>query len=241
MDQVAAYARDLHNYHAASHDAAVFPVLALTQSGDPVSVVDAVTVVGPRDLADTIGDLVPGGDGDRIDPEAWIAADYAPLPTLVAAARTIFEHEPLPQIRRAHSAGFPETIAELIRVGDEAQANRELHLALVTGVPGAGKTLVGLQFVYSNHFEQNGNSRSAVFLSGNGLLVKVLQHALKSSVFVQDVHGFLNSMAEASSDCRRSTSGFTTRLKEHGMPSGSAASAGMAPPNRKTFCASAHG
>lgn len=65
------------------------------------------------------------------------------------------------------------------------------HLALVTGVPGAGKTLVGLQFVYSTRDNRQSHDRDAVFLSGNGPLVKVLQHALKSNVFVQDVHGFL--------------------------------------------------
>ena len=70
--------------------------------------------------------------------------------------------------------------------------------ALVTGVPGEpGKTLVGIQFVYSSHFGENGNARKAVFLSGNGPLVTVLQHALRSQVFVQDVHGFLKQYGGA--------------------------------------------
>jgi hypothetical protein len=188
IDQVAAYARDLRYYHAASHSAAVVPILVLTESLDPPTSVGDVRIVGPKDVIVILAD---GGTSTAIDPTVWLASDYAPLPTLVAAARTIFQHEPLPQIRRAHSAGIPETIAELIRVADEAQSKRERHLALVTGVPGAGKTLVGLQFVYSNHFE--GDRRAAVFLSGNDPLVKVLQHALESTVFVQDVHGFLKT------------------------------------------------
>jgi hypothetical protein len=61
----------------------------------------------------------------------------------------------------------------------------------VTGVPGAGKTLVGLQFVYLTRFSEDEAERPAVFLSGNGPLVDVLQHALKNRIFVQDVHGFL--------------------------------------------------
>lgn len=189
IDQVAAYARDLLHYHAGSRDAAVIPILVLTESKEPRTVVDDVMVVCPDDLGMVIRKYVTNG---QIAPEAWLASDYAPLPTLVAAARTIFRHEPLPQIRRAQSAGIPEAIAELIQIADEAQLKGERHLALVTGVPGAGKTLVGLQFVYSNHFEQD-SKRAAVFLSGNGPLVKVLQHALKSSVFVQDVHGFLKT------------------------------------------------
>jgi DUF2075 family protein len=141
-------------------------------------------------LADTIGffQVPPAED---LDPDSWIQADYAPLPTLVAAARRLFEHEPLPQIKRAQSAGINRTISSLVEISESAEANNELHLALVTGVPGAGKTLVGLQFVYAHHASNSEHNRPAVFLSGNGPLVRVLQHALKSGIFVQDVHGFL--------------------------------------------------
>ena len=51
-----------------------------------------------------------------IDPGKWIEADYEPLPTLVAAARSVFQHEPLPHIRRAKSVGIPGTIAEMIKI-----------------------------------------------------------------------------------------------------------------------------
>ncbi len=192
VDQASAYARDLRHYHASSHHRPVRPVLVLTLAKDLFDTLDDVTVVGSASLADVLLDE-PGGPmvGAPIDPEGWLTADYAPLPSLVSAARTIFEHEPLPSIRRARSAGIPETIEALVAVGDKARREQELHLALVTGVPGAGKTLVGLQFVYASRFAASEGGRPAVFLSGNGPLVKVLQHALRSSVFVQDVHGFL--------------------------------------------------
>jgi DNA helicase IV len=99
-----------------------------------------------------------------------VEADYEPLPALVAAARRIFEHEPLPQIRRARSAGIPEALESLQRIAGQAQRSGERHLALVTGVPGAGKTLVGLQFVYLTRFSEDEAERPAVFLSGNGPL-----------------------------------------------------------------------
>ncbi len=126
-----------------------------------------------------------------IDSIAWLNADYAPLPSLVSAARSIFNNEPLPQIRRALSAGIPDTIKELNRIAKVARGKGERHLAFITGVPGSGKTLVGIQFVYENSLIQSEESTNAVFLSGNGPLVRVLQHALKNNVFVQDVHGFL--------------------------------------------------
>lgn len=191
LDQVRAYARDLQNYHAASHDYDLLPILVLTRSKDPLQEVDGVTVVAGSHLGTELINQISSNPGAGIHAEKWLAADYAPLPSLVTAARTIFMHEPLPRIRRAQSAGIPETIDELLRIAAEAESKRQLHLALVTGVPGAGKTLVGLQFVYHQAFDDQAGGRQAVFLSGNGPLVKVLKHALENSIFVQDVHGFL--------------------------------------------------
>ncbi len=73
----------------------------------------------------------------------------------------------------------------------DAREKSERHIAFVPGVPGSGKTLVGLQFVYSTKLSDNAGDRPAVFLSGNGPLVSVLQDALQNRIFVQDVHGFL--------------------------------------------------
>jgi len=191
VDQVAAYARDLRHYHAASHDKLVDAVLVLTRSLEQRREVGEVTVVNPQGLRAVISALEGRAPDEPIDGESWINADYSPLPSLVSAARRIFEHEPLPQIRKAQSAGIPDTIAEIVAAANQAREAQELHLAMITGVPGSGKTLVGLQFVYENHFGDTGSQRSAVFLSGNGPLVQVLQYALKSKIFVQDVHGFL--------------------------------------------------
>lgn len=191
IDQASAYARDIKHYHAASHPYRVEPVLALAEASDYSGIADDVHLASGDLLPHVISGVVPNQTGEQIDAKLWLSADYAPLPSLVVAARSIFQHDPLPYIRRAYSAGIPETIEILIRAADKAQATRTHHLALVTGVPGSGKTLVGLQFVYHNHFDHGSAQRTAVFLSGNGPLVKVLQHALKSTVFVQDVHGFL--------------------------------------------------
>lgn len=191
LDQVAAYARDLRHYHAGSHNRLVLPVLVPTLSEATSSERDGVRIMPPVALAGALAVTVDATDDIVLDLQSWLYADYAPLPSLVAAARTIFQHEPLPQIRRAQSAGIAETVAQLVQIVSHAEARSERHLALVTGVPGAGKTLVGLQFVYHTHFEQGSGRRAAVFLSGNRPLVQVLQYALGSKAFVQDVHGFL--------------------------------------------------
>ena len=191
VDQVDAYARDLREYHAGSHALGVRPVLALDDVLLPAQEVDNVTILGGKTLASYLESVPNDHALEREGISQWVDADYEPLPALVAAARRIFEHEPLPQIRRAASAGIPQALEALQRVAVRAQRNGERHLALVTGVPGAGKTLVGFQFVYLTRFSEDEAERPAVFLSGNGPLVDVLQHALKNRIFVQDVHGFL--------------------------------------------------
>jgi len=105
VDQTAAYARDLANYHAASHGVSVLPCLVLTRwHGEPTTV-DDVTVVARDRVAEVLHQFAgQARGGPAVQAEAWLTADYAPLPSLVAAARSILEHEPLPAIRRAASA-----------------------------------------------------------------------------------------------------------------------------------------
>lgn len=194
IDQVEAYARDLADYHEASHDREVTPLLALTGSSRDWGEIAGVRVSGAGDLGGSIVE-VAGGAGPARSPDEWLVSDYAPLPSLVRAARMIFNHEPLPRIRRAESLGVNDAVDELRGIAEEARTGRGMHLALITGVPGAGKTLVGLQFVYESHFVAE-DGQEAIFLSGNGPLVNVLQYTLSKEsaegrVFVRDVHGFL--------------------------------------------------
>ncbi|WFN33462.1 DUF2075 domain-containing protein [Methanogenium sp. S4BF] len=191
VDQVDAYARDLQHYHALSHDYQVIPLLLLTKSASRFEKSEKVRIISPDTLVKAIIAQNISTDTSWIDPVAWLNADYSPLPSLISAARIIFNNEPLPHIRRALSAGIPQTIEALNGVAQKAKEKNERHLAFVTGVPGAGKTLVGIQFVYENVLVESVISKNAVFLSGNGPLVQVLKHALKTSVFVQDVHRFL--------------------------------------------------
>jgi hypothetical protein len=191
LDQVDAYVRDLSHYHRASHGRKIVGVLVPTLSPAIDFEDDGIRVVDPSNLGRAIAEESGAGESDTINPVEWLNADYEPLPSLVQAARTIFDHERLPQIRRASSVGIPQTVQTLLQIAKEAEETGTRHLALVTGVPGAGKTLVGLQFVYSSYDQGKDQLPNAVFLSGNAPLVAVLQHALKSRIFVQDVHRFL--------------------------------------------------
>jgi len=190
IDQAQAYALDLAEYHSASHGRPVEALLVLTRSTAPSSDRAGVWITSPVGLAATLDTLVGMRVAEPIDAGSWLFAEYAPLPSLIVAARAIFQHQPLPAIRRAQSAGIPDALTALTEIASAARERGELHLALITGVPGAGKTLAGLQFVYTNP-----EDLTTAFLSGNGPLVEVLQHALGGArvgkVFVRDVHAFL--------------------------------------------------
>lgn len=186
-DQVNAYARDLSEYHSESRGRSVIPVLVLPDAAPSVLAdVGDCFITSAEQLGPLLRQLDSGGS---IDLEAWLTADYAPLPTLVDAARTIFAHKPLPHVHRAQSARIPEAVEYLHAVADDAKANRSRVLALVAGVPGAGKTLVGLRLVH----EQITAEADSTFLSGNGPLVQVLQDALESRVFVRDLHAYIRT------------------------------------------------
>jgi hypothetical protein len=191
LDQVAAYARDLAEYHSQSHGIEVMPLLVPTKTSDKSEIRDVVTVLSPDKIAsflDSAEEVMP------ISLENWLEGDYAPLPTLIAAAKMIFSNERLPSIKRAESYGVAKAVLKLREIVKNSELNSERSLAFVSGVPGAGKTLVGLQFVY----EESNQDSQAIFLSGNGPLVEVLRDALKSKAFVSDLHAFIKSYGTTS-------------------------------------------
>ena len=128
--------------------------------------------------------------------EAFLTADYQPLPSILQAAERFFRHEPLPQLKSAKSAGIDKALLCMQRATDAALSSGENLLVLLTGVPGAGKTLAGLQFAFNN---TQASQQRALMLSGNGPLVRVLQYVLKNRHLVTDVHGFLQTYGGSSS------------------------------------------
>jgi hypothetical protein len=186
VDQVRAYARDLAEYHSASRELSVEPILVLPNIPSLDARFGDARVVGMTELPSALAEASgPDGVGDI---DTWLTGSYSPLPTLVEAAKRVFRDEPLPAIRRAHSAGIPELLNWLIELVEEARTESTRHLVVIRGVPGSGKTLVGLQFVH----ELGGAAEAAgLFLSGNGPLVQLLQHVLGSKVFVRPMRNFV--------------------------------------------------
>lgn len=203
IDQVAAYARDLRCYHRDCEGQPVHAVLVPTRAHGYLGARQGVHVCG----LDAVDDIVRRLErrGSAIVPAAQFLQEeaYRPLPTLVAAARELFTHGTLRRIRRAEAATRPavELLSKLTR---EAAAAGSRKLVLLSGVPGAGKTLVGLQLVHARWLDdlsvERGDGKPAapaVFLSGNGPLVEVLQYELRGAggggkVFVRGVRDYVS-------------------------------------------------
>lgn len=186
LDQVAAYARDIKSYHSKSQDFHVIPVLIPTMAVGKSQNFDGIYACSPDRLVQLITPWI--SDKREIELKEWLSGEYIPLPSLVSAAQKIYKNEELPHIRKANSAGIPEAVEALLELTSYAKANGKRILVLVTGVPGSGKTLLGLDYV---HKVYNGSEYKSIFLSGNGPLVEVLQHSLKNKTFVGPLRNFV--------------------------------------------------
>ncbi len=186
FEQVWDYALDLKNFHEASHSVSIVPVLIATgaskspktelqRDADNVYRPIPVHLTGFREVVDLALRSIVGTD---LEAHQWAGSRYSPTPTIVEAARALYAQHSVEAIAR-HDAGAQNLavtsrrIEELI---DDARANNQKVICFVTGVPGAGKTLVGLN-VATQRREKN-QPTHAVYLSGNGPLVAVLQEAL---------------------------------------------------------------
>lgn len=183
-DQLKAYARDLSEYHVESNNKRIIPVLVPTMLPFICMDSEGIKICTPNALVSILEKEL--GGPVKYETNSWLNSKYEPLPTIVDAAKMFMNNEPLPSIKKVNSTGVPNAIQFLKRVSKLAKENKEHVLALVTGVPGAGKTFLGLNFVYDKNEESN--NVNTVYLSGNVPLIKVLTDALKSRIFVKDLH-----------------------------------------------------
>ena len=203
IDQAHAYARDLRCYHAECEERDVVPVLVATHATGYLACERGVHVLGPDYLDEFLAARQGSMDEEAIEPTRFLAEDaYRPLPTLVAAARELFSNGSLRRVKRA-AAATDAAVEHISAIVHEAARTGTRRLVLLTGVPGAGKTLVGLRMVHSHFIDDLAVLRAgkkptapAVFLSGNGPPVTVLQYELRGAggggrAFVRDVKNYV--------------------------------------------------
>ena len=186
FDQVEDYALDLKNFHEGSHTVAIVPVLISTNAdSQPVpdlqfanDLVALPVGVNATELGVLIDHICATHVFPTLDVDDWIAKGYKPTPTIVEAAQVLYRTHSVTDISRsdAGAKNLQETSASVSAVIDQARQSRTKTICFVTGVPGSGKTLAGLNIATRRSEEHH--DEHAVFLSGNGPLVDVLREAL---------------------------------------------------------------
>ena len=192
VDQVLDYALDLKNFHKFSQDRLIVPILIATNYRKSSTLVqmsiydDRVVnplVTGQNDIADIIVMVLNQFPDETPIDKKWIISPYVPTPTIIEAARTLYESHSVEDITRheADEVTTDNTISYILDVIQKSKENGEKSICFVTGVPGAGKTLVGLDVAVKQTYqgrEKPIEDEGAVYLSGNGPLVAVLNEAL---------------------------------------------------------------
>jgi hypothetical protein len=187
LNQAWDYALDLKNFHETSREAYIAPIVLATKARPTTPVISTTAhddkVLSPiRCNVELLGlvleQVLDFAEGGFIDPSRWESGRYSPTPTIIEAAMALYNNHSVSDISRSDAAAInltvtSETILEVIQA---ARANSFKAICFVTGVPGAGKTLVGLNIATQRR--DDSNDLYSVFLSGNGPLVAILHEAL---------------------------------------------------------------
>ena len=193
VEQVMDYALDLKNFHRYSHDRIIVPILIPTKhtssssSFTPSVYNDSIfnpLITGACGLQKIIQEVLLHANANTPGTiQDWIISPYTPTPTIIEAARSLYENHSVEDITRheADKVTTDATIAYILDVINRSKRQSEKSICFVTGVPGAGKTLVGLDVAVKQSYQDDGTfseEDGAVYLSGNGPLVAVLTEAL---------------------------------------------------------------
>ena len=181
--QVLDYTLDLKNFHEGSHKAKLIPVLvatnALSQEPEIIKILELkdVAKTNKENLKETLKKFLDESK-NYINYNSWENSIYKPTPTIVEAAQALYKGHNVEEISRSDSGtiNLSKTASCLNRIIENSKINNKKTICFVTGVPGAGKTLAGLNI--ANERMKADEDEHAVFLSGNGPLVDVLREAL---------------------------------------------------------------
>lgn len=185
--QVEDYAADLRDFHAPTRRLNILPAVCATESNScelqPIRITDRVarTVeIAPAKIKEFLIRVHQTmGHGQQISVDEWDAGAYRPVPSIIEAASMIYVTNSVADIQNALTSrgNLNATVDELARIRRWSIEHHRHVVCFVTGVPGSGKTLVGLNLVHDGRFGSVGSGEAA-FLSGNGPLVGVLREAL---------------------------------------------------------------
>ena len=218
IDQVIDYALDLRNFHEGSHCANLIPILIAEKAPifennfQTAQNLDQAILLNAQNLNEF---FKPYDSSSLMDVLAWEQSPYKPTPTIIEAAQALYQNHDVAEITRsdAGAKNLSATANCISNIIEQAKQGNKKAICFVTGVPGAGKTLAGLNI--ANQRLKVAEDEHAVLLSGNGPLVQVLQEALArdsviknkikkenalkaTKAFIQNIHHFRDEYLENS-------------------------------------------
>jgi hypothetical protein len=218
IDQIIDYCLDLQNFHEGSHHEKIIPLLISTNALEFENIfkVDNPLFEPLKGNKNNIGQLINRilllSNGRKINPIKWENSIYKPTPTIIEASQALYRGHSVSEISRsdAGAINLSKTTSCINRIIENSKTTNTKSICFLTGVPGAGKTLAGLNI--ANERRKAHEDENAVFLSGNGPLVYVLrealirdevqqaketgkkltkkQSAIKANAFIQNIHHF---------------------------------------------------
>ena len=213
-EQVIDYSLDLQCFHEESNNKLLVPILVCTEAENKKieikelkeNILD-VYCCNDNGISEYIKEVSKQYKQPYLDPYSWMNSIYKPTPTIIEAARALYMGHDVKDISRndASAKNLNQTTKAINDIIDYSKAHNKKSICFVTGVPGAGKTLAGLNIAIER--QKVDENEHAVFLSGNGPLVDVLQEALsrddvnrngtkkkeatrKAKEFIQIIHHF---------------------------------------------------
>lgn len=222
--QLEDYCLDLKDFHKESRDKEIFPILLSPNSTVPLKeivardgLVQDVIVANDGNLADVLEIIqsFKSGEYETINYRKWHDSSFAPTPTIIEAIKALYKGQNVEEITRHHAGidNLNKTTDAVVKAIRSAKETNSKVICFITGVPGAGKTLAGLNIAHLEEFQFE-DSSLATFLSGNVPLINVLREALKRdllkkykrgekeakenevsriSTFIEKVHTFIDT------------------------------------------------
>ena len=219
IEQVLDYSLDLKNFHQGSHNEKLIPILVSTNAAEKENNITKYQdllykplFANKTNLLEVLSFCFSEKGTTKINVDDWEKSIYKPTPTIIEAAQALYKGHNVKEISRSDSGAInlSKTASCINQIIDESKKHSRKSICFVTGVPGAGKTLAGLNI--ANERMKIAEDENAVFLSGNGPLVAVLREALtrdevstskkngvkitkkeaaiKSNAFIQNIHHF---------------------------------------------------
>ncbi|MDD2789045.1 MAG: DUF2075 domain-containing protein [Sulfurimonas sp.] len=219
IEQVIDYSQDLKNFHEGSHLQKIFPMLIATEANSIENTIESLQdklykplFANKNSFLNVIEECLNIGKEDDISPLTWQSSMYKPTPTIIEAAQALYKGHSVKEISRSDSGAINLSITtdKINQIINNSKETNKKSICFITGVPGAGKTLAGLNI--ANERMNIDENEHAVFLSGNGPLVDVLREALtrdevnnakergerltkkeaaiKTHAFIQNIHHF---------------------------------------------------